>query len=102
MFSSDLQKASLAIAQDRCLDLVRRWLSLCNPNSCDLAIEAFLGQTDEQLADQCIARWGLDQAQGDDNDLTWFEVHDADRMMLAQAFGIVREWLGASSKPGFS
>ncbi len=21
--------------------------------------------TDEQVADQCIARWGLDQAQGD-------------------------------------
>ncbi len=101
MFSSDLQAASLVIAQERCLDLAHRWLSLCRANSCDLEIEKFAHLTDEQLADQCIARWGLDQAQGDDNDLSWFEEHDADKLMLARAFGIVRQWFRASQLPDF-
>ncbi len=101
MFSSDLQTASLVIYQERCLDLVHRWLSLWRTNSCEFAIEKFAHLTDEQLADQCIARWGLDQAQGDDNDLTWFEEHDADRLMLVRAFGIVRQWLHASNLPDF-
>ncbi len=101
MFSYDLQAASLVIPQERCLDLANRWLSLCSTNSCDVSAEKFSDLTDEQLADQCIARWGLDQAQGDDNDLTWFEEHDADRLMLVRAFGIMREWLHASKLPDF-
>jgi hypothetical protein len=101
MFSSDLQTASLARSQERCLDLVRRWLSLYNADSCSFTIERFSDLTDEQLTDQCIARWGLDQVQGDDNNITWFEEHDADRFMLMRAFGIVREWHRASKQSDF-
>ncbi len=101
MFSSDLQAASLIIAQERCLDLAHRWLSLCNATACGFEVEKFAHLTDEQLADQCIAKWGLDQAQGDDNDLTWFEEHDADRLMLVRAFEVVRQWLRASKLPDF-
>jgi hypothetical protein len=46
--------------------------------------------SDEQLADLCISRLGLDQPQGDDNDITWFEEHEASSDLLVWAFGTQR------------
>jgi len=51
---------------------------------------SFADLSDEQLADKCISYWGLDQPQGDDNDITWFEQHDVDRQTLIDAFGVAR------------
>ena len=53
-------------------------------------LEMLKDLTDEQLADRCICSWGLDQSGGDDNDLIWFEVHDANRTMLIEAFAKLR------------
>jgi hypothetical protein len=97
MFSSDLQAASLA-RQERCLDLARKWLSLCSAESCRSTVERFSELTDEQLANQRAARWHLDQAQGDENDFTWFERHGANKLMLAYAFGVARQRLIPASK----
>ncbi len=71
--------------EDRCADLARRWLTTCARGSCRWQSEA-LAFTDEQLADALIGAWGLDQPQGDDNGVTWFDVHAADREMLVDAF----------------
>ncbi len=75
--------------EDRCADLARRWLK----DSCRWRSEA-LAFTDEQLADAVIGAWGLDQPQGDDNDVTWFDVHGADRDMAVDAFAALRFGLG--------
>lgn len=53
-------------------------------------VESLVEFTDEQLADKCVSTWGLDQPQGDENDLTWFEANSASRDMLAEAFAEVR------------
>ncbi len=79
----------VSAAQERCADLVRRWLTACAKDSCWWRSE-MLALTDEQLADALIAAWGLDQPQGDDNDVSWFESHSADRDMLIEAFAAVR------------
>jgi hypothetical protein len=49
--------------------------------------------SDEELADKCIRCWCLDAPQGEDNDITWFEQHEADRASLMEAFGLVRSFL---------
>ena len=86
----NFQTAGSHGAQDRCADLVRRWLPACHDDACFWRHEALTEFGDEQLADACIATWGLDQPQGDENDLTWFEAHDADRTMLVTAFAAMR------------
>ncbi len=93
MWSSELQSASLTIARIRCNDIVHRWLGCRAGDACKIAVESLARYSDEQLADQCISRWGLDQPQGDDNDVSWFEAHDADRLMLVEAFAVARRRL---------
>ena len=78
------------VARERCDDIVRRWLTPCGKDSCFYMFETLNDITDEQLADRCICGWGLDQSGGDDNDLIWFEVHDANRTMLIEAFAKLR------------
>ncbi len=75
---------------ERCADIVRRWLTTCNKGSCYYVVHMFADFSDEQLADRCISCWRLDQPQGDDNDITWFEQHDADRQTLIAAFAAAR------------
>ncbi len=77
----------------RCVDLASRWLTFCNKNICNLGSEVFAANSDEELADACIAAWGLDRPQGDENHSTWFEVHGADRAMLVDAMSAVRRAL---------
>jgi hypothetical protein len=60
--------------------------------------EAFANFSDERLADMRIARWGLDQAQGEENDLTWFESHETSRDVLMWAFATYRVF--ATQDPG--
>ena len=67
-----------------------RWLTACSKVSCYSTVEALASLTDEEMAHQCIAKWGLDLAQGDDNDITWFEAHDAEPHNLIDAFAAVR------------
>ncbi len=74
----------------RCLDLADRWLTTCSATACVRWGDAFANFSDESLADMCISRWGLDQPQGDDNDLTWFESHGASRDLLVWAFATQR------------
>ncbi len=83
----------------RCLDLAERWLSACSATACVPMIEAFANFSDEALADMCISRWGLDQPQGDDNDLTWFESHGASRDLLVWAFAAQRAF-ATQDEPG--
>ncbi len=85
-------------SQARCADLARRWLTACQGNICLWKHEALVELTDDQLADSCIAAWGLDQPQGDENDLTWFEVHNVDRTMLIEAFSATRAVMHSSSQ----
>jgi hypothetical protein len=73
----------------RCLDIAERWLTARGADERRLA-QAFADSTDEALADKCIARWGLDQPQGDDNDINWFEAHEANRDLLVWAFATFR------------
>jgi hypothetical protein len=88
--SQFFETASFRAGLERCADMVRRWLTACGKDSCYWRSEALAGLTDEQLADACIRAWGLDQTQGDDNHLTWFEVHGADRSLLIEAIAAVR------------
>lgn len=74
----------------RCLELVERWLTACSATVCVPAVEALANFSDEALADMCISRWGLDQPQGEENDLTWFEAHEASRDLLVWAFAAFR------------
>jgi hypothetical protein len=74
----------------RCLDLAERWLTACSATTCVPTVEAFANFSDERLADMCISRWGLDQPQGEANDLTWFESHEASRDVLVWAFAAYR------------
>jgi hypothetical protein len=69
--------------------MAERWLGACSKQSCDVT-HAFAEASDEALADMCIARWGLDQPQGDDNDISWFEAHEASRELLVWAFATFR------------
>jgi hypothetical protein len=62
-------------------------------------MEAFAHFSDESLADMCISRWGLDQTQGEENDLTWFESHGASRDVLIWAFATYRVF-AAENQPG--
>lgn len=73
-----------------CTDIARRWLTACGDGDCNYLVQALADFTDDQLADNCICRWGLDQPQGDDNDITWFEQHGANRQLLIDAFSAVR------------
>ncbi len=82
----------LLAAQDRCADLVRRWLTVCVKDACRWRVE-LLALTDEELADALIAAWGLDQSHEDDNDISWFEIHSANREMLVEAFAAMRNEL---------
>lgn len=75
---------------DRCVAIAQRWLTACSKSSCEYKSEALTAFTDEQLAEKCICSWGLDQPQGDENDITWFEANGADREMLVRAFAEVR------------
>ncbi len=83
-------------AHERCAYVVRRWLAGCSQHACYWRSEAYTECTDEQLADACIAAWGLDQPQGDENDVTWFEIHGADRSTLIQAFTLFRSLLNGT------
>lgn len=74
----------------RCLDLAERWLTACSATVCVQMVDAFANFSDEALADMCISRWGLDQPQGEENDLTWFEAHEASRDLLIWAFATQR------------
>jgi hypothetical protein len=85
-------------ARDRCLDVAYRWLTVCSKVSCYSSTEALANLTDEELADRCIAKWGLNLPQGEDNDLTWFEAHDADRPDLIDAFEAIRAVFTLSTK----
>jgi hypothetical protein len=90
-------------SQGRCSDIARRWLTTCSNGNCYYLVQALADFSDDQLADNCICRWGLDQPQGDDNDITWFEQHGANRQMLIEAFSAMRfyfrnEVLGDVSK----
>ncbi len=71
-------------------DLAECWLTACSATVCVPIIDAFANFSDEALADMCISRWGLDQPQGDDNDLTWFEAHEACPDLLIWAFATQR------------
>jgi hypothetical protein len=82
----------------RCLDLAERWFTACSATACVRMSDAFANFSDESLADMCISRWGLDQPQGDDNDLTWFEAHEASRDLLVWAFAAYRAF-GAQNQP---
>jgi hypothetical protein len=79
------------VARERCLDLARRWLTVCSKDSCHLMLDALVAFPDEKLASMCILNWGLDQPQGDENDLSWFEAHGADRNLLIWAFSVERQ-----------
>ena len=57
---------------------------------CEYRLDALAAFTDEQLAENCIRSWGLDQPQGDENNITWFEANDANRGMLVSAFAKMR------------
>lgn len=74
----------------RCLDLAERWFAACGSVTCVPMADVFANFSDEALADMCISRWLLDQPQGDDNDLTWFEAHEASRDLLVWAFATYR------------
>lgn len=84
----DLEASPMACI--RCLEIAERWLTVCSATTCVRMTEAFQNFSDEALADLCILRWGLDQPQGDDNDLTWFESHGACRGLLVWAFATQR------------
>lgn len=74
----------------RCLDMAERWLTSSGADGSRVSIEPFPSASDEEMADRCISRWGLDQPQGDDNDITWFEAHEANRDLLVWAFATHR------------
>jgi hypothetical protein len=75
---------------ERYLDVARRWLTACGQGGCYFVAEKLADDDDEKLADKCIRGWLLDEPQGDDNDITWFEQHEADRQMLIEAFMALR------------
>lgn len=83
---------SLIAAELRCGDMARRWMTRCSNGNCYIIIEEFHKASDEALAEGCIRRWGLDQPQGDDNDISWFEQSGADRDMLIEAFATLRSF----------
>ncbi|WP_457798012.1 hypothetical protein [Methylocystis sp. S23] len=62
-------------------------------------LDALAKFSDVQLADSCISRWGLDQPQGDDNDISWFEAHEASRELLIWAFATQRAFATAQADP---
>lgn len=85
------------MAYVRCLDIAERWLTACGATVCVPMVDAFGNFSDERLADMCISRWRLDQPQSDDNDLTWFEAHEANREMLVWAFSAYRVFVTPAS-----
>ncbi|WP_036281106.1 hypothetical protein [Methylocystis sp. ATCC 49242] len=89
---SYLQTGASPRGWERCIDIAVRWLTRCSNGSCQYLISALNESSDEELADKCICCWGLDQPQGDDNDITWFEQHETDRRMLVEAFAATRAY----------
>lgn len=83
------------VACARCLDMARRWLTVCSKDSCRYMVDALESFPDEKLAELCISSWGLDQPQGDENDISWFEAHEADRDLLIWAFTAQRALIRA-------
>lgn len=77
-------------SRERCVTIAQRWLTACSNGSCEYMLDVLEKFSDEQLAENCIALWGLDQPQGDENDITWFEANDANGDMLVRAFREVR------------
>ncbi len=69
MTAAGPQPDTSPMASIRCLDLAERWLIACSATACVPMVDAFANFSDETLADMCISRWGLDQPQGEDNDL---------------------------------
>jgi len=96
VFSVYLQRDSEAIAETRCLDIARRWITACSKGNCYFLVQELADRGDEELADLCIKKWRLDEPLGD-NDLTWFEQNQADREMLMKAFAATRAYFGVSS-----
>ena len=78
------------VACERRLDIARRWLTACSRDSCRFMVDALETFSDEKLADMCISSWGLEESQGDDNDISWFEAHSADRDLVIWAFAMQR------------
>jgi hypothetical protein len=78
------------VAFERCLDVAGRWLAACSKGSCNYMVDTLENFPDERLAEMCISSWGLDQPQGDDNDISWLEAHGADRDLLIWAFAAQR------------
>lgn len=78
------------MAYARCLEMVERWLTTCSATVCVTNVEAFDNFSDESLADMCTTKWGLDQPQGEENHLSWFEAREANRGMLIWAFHAFR------------
>lgn len=90
-----LQPFGFPRAKERCVAIARQWLTTCGKSSCEYMFGMLVEFTDEQLADRCIRFWGLDQSQGDENDITWFEANETDRDTLVTAFAEVRAWLAS-------
>jgi hypothetical protein len=85
------------VGWERCLDLAGRWLAACGEAECHYVAQELDLFTDDELADKCINCLRLDQPQGDENDITWFEQHEANRPMLIDTFGAIRGFLTGKS-----
>jgi len=75
-----------------CAAIAMEWLSAGGLNS-QSDIENFLSEmTDEQLSDECIAAWGLDQPETilGIEDGSWMSARDTERSDLVRAFADVR------------
>ena len=80
--------------REMCDGIAEQWLSAGGTNKLPDMQEALDRLTDEQLADECIEGWGLDEPvdQGDDfPNPTCMQTREAERDDLVTAFQVLRD-----------
>lgn len=80
-------------ARAMCDAIAEQWLCAGGNNKLPEMRKALTHYTDEQLADECIEGWGLDEEvdQGDDfPNPTWMQARHATRDDLITAFQVLR------------
>lgn len=75
--------------------IVEQWLSANGKNDLLDQLEALRNLSDEQLADECIEGWGLEQPHDTDEPggPTWLAWREASRDDIVEAFGDIRKRL---------
>lgn len=91
--SYEFQSILYRTPSEMCQDIAWAWLSAGGTNTRQDMLGFLAEDTDESLADECIAGFGLDQkavTRYEELDQTWMETREIDRDDIVAGFAWVR------------